>query len=103
MKFLMLIPYTDLRDERARVEVVAFEAETEAAAKTFAEQVRRDWNAILDLVSEDHDQCPELAGLDGPELLAEYGIRVGDVEVWTAEKLVAFLPEISPVQQTEAA
>ena len=66
MKFLMLIPYTDLRDERARVEVVAFEAETEAAAKTFAEQVRRDWNAILDLVAEDRDQHIELAGLTGP-------------------------------------
>lgn len=103
MKFLMIIPYTDLRDERARVEVLPFEAETEAAAKAFAEQVRRDWNAILDLVAEDHDQRPELAGLDGPDLLAEYGVRVGDVEVWTAEKLVAFLPEVSAQPEREVA
>lgn len=103
MKFLWLIPYTDLRDERARVEVIAFEAESEAAAKTYAEQVRRHWNAILDLVVEDRDQHPELAVLDGPNLLAEYGVRVGDVEVWTTEKLVALLPDLSGRPQREVA
>ena len=38
MKFLLLIAYTDLSDDRARVSVEPIEMETEDAAKAYAEQ-----------------------------------------------------------------
>ncbi len=104
MTFLLLIAYTDLSDDRARVHVEPFEADTEDAAKRYAEKIEDEGTTLMDLLVEDweHDY-PELKELKGMAILAEHGISVGDIEVWAGDKLVAFLPGVSPYAKSEAA
>jgi hypothetical protein len=104
MKFLLLIAYTDLSDDRARVHVEPFEADTEEAAKTYAEKIEDNGKMLMDLLVEDweHDY-PELKELKGMAILAEHGISVGDIEVWSGDKLVVFRPGLSPHARSKAA
>lgn len=98
MKFLLLIAYTDLSDDRARCHVEPFEAESEDAAKAYAEQTMENGEALMDLILplDNWRSYPELQGLQGMAILAEYGLWIGDIDVWAGDQLVCFLPGISP-------
>jgi hypothetical protein len=95
MKYLLLIAYTDLSDDRARCHVEPFEAESEDAAKAYAEQTMENGEALMDLVLplDNWRSYPELQGLKGKKIFDAHGLHVGDVEVWTLDKLVQFCPD----------
>ena len=96
MKFMLLIAYTDQSDDRARVHVEPFETDSDAAATSHAQQIEGNGRALMDLLVDDWEEFPELKGLEGMALLAEHGIWVGDIEVWAGDRLVCFLPGVSP-------
>ena len=91
MKFTMLIPFVDLADERPRVDVEFIEAASEKEARDIAEELAGDARKLMDLTVEDwedEEDFPELKGLEGADILQEYGIAFGQIEVWLGERLV---------------
>ncbi len=88
MKYMMIVPFTDLADERPRVATKFFEAASEAEAAQFTEEMAGDAPRLMDLAVCDWRDEEEWAGLTGLGLLREAGYAFGAVEVWDGEHLL---------------
>lgn len=88
MKYLLIVPFTDLADERPRVATKFSEAVSEAAATQVAEDVAGDASLLMDLAVCDWRDEEEWAGLSGLGLLREAGYAFGAVELWRGERLM---------------
>lgn len=88
MRFMMLITYTDLGDERPNVAVEFIDAATKDDAHRIAEELATDARRLMDATGSDWRDDENLVTLDGDQLVDEYGIAFGAVEVWAEEKLL---------------
>lgn len=86
--YLIAIPYNDLAADRARVHVEPIAAASDSEARRHAEQLRADGRALMNPPVDDWQGIEELNRLDGSGLLAEYGIHLGDMELWQENRLV---------------
>ena len=88
MKYMMIVPFTDLADERPRVATMFLEAASEAAATQVAEDLAGDAPRLMDLAVCDWRDDDEWSGITGLGLLREAGYAFGAVEVWCGESLL---------------
>jgi len=88
MKYLMLITFTDLADERPRVVVMFIEAASDEEAAVLADQLAADARKLMDLAVCDWRDDEEWKDLDGDLLLKVAGYAFGSVEVWSGEQLL---------------
>jgi hypothetical protein len=88
MKYLMLITFTDLADERPRVVVKFIEAESEDEATVLADQFAADARKLMDLAVCDWRGDEEWKSLDGELLLNVAGYAFGTVEIWSGEQIL---------------
>ncbi len=86
MKYLMLITFTDLGDERPRVVVNFIEAASEEEAAVLPDELAADARKLMDLAVCDWRDEEEWKDLDGEELLREAGYAFGTVEVWSGDQ-----------------
>lgn len=90
MRFMLLIPHTDLADKKPRVFVDSIDAACPNDATAFAENLAGDAHQLMDLIVEDWRSDDDLRHLEGSDLLREYGIVFGCIEIWSASRLVSF-------------
>ena len=88
MKYMMIVPFTDLADERPRVATKFFEAASETAATQVAEDLAGDAPRLMDLAVSDWREEEEWKDLDGKGLLREAGYAFGAVELWCGDSLL---------------
>jgi hypothetical protein len=88
MKYLMLITFTDLADERPRVVVKFIEAESEEEARVTADEIAEDAGFLMDLAVCDWRDDEEWKDLDGEVLLKVAGYAFGTVEIWRGEQIL---------------
>ena len=88
MTYMLIVPFTDLADERPRVATKFFEAASEAAATQHTEDMAGDAPLLMDLAVCDWRDEEEWAGLTGHGLLREAGYAFGAVELWREGQLL---------------
>jgi len=88
MKYLLIIPFTDLADERPRVATKFFEAATEEEAIGIANEIAGVALRLMDLAVCDWREEEAWKDLDGKGLLREAGYAFGAVDVWCGESLL---------------
>ena len=91
MKFTMLIPWTELADQRPRVLAKTISADSEAAAEAIAEDLANSADKLMDLVVEDWRDEEHLKDLEDADLLREYGVAFGWIEILDGERFVTFV------------
>lgn len=85
MKFMLLIPWTDLADARPRVCVEFIEVASKEAAESIAEDLANDADKLMDLTVKGWREERYLKGLRDADLLRTYGVAFGNIEVWEGE------------------
>jgi len=88
MKYMMIVPFTDLADERPRVATKFIEASSDEKATEFANELAGAAHQLMDLAVCDWREEEEWTGLSGHELLREAGYAFGAVELWAGEQLL---------------
>ncbi len=88
MKYLMIIPFTDLADERPRVATKFIEAGSVEEATGLANALAGAAHQLMDIAVCDWRDDEEWTGLSGHELLREAGYAFGSVELWREEQLL---------------
>lgn len=88
MKYMMIIPFTDLADERPRVATKFMEAGSEDEATELANELAGAAHQLMDIAVCDWRKYEEWAGLTGDELLWEAGYAFGAVELWREEQFL---------------
>lgn len=86
------------RDRRApRVHVEFIDANSDAEAKRIVEDVAHDARKLMDQVVDGWRDYDELKDLGGDDLLDQYGIKFGVIEVWQGERTFAWVQPLATV------
>lgn len=101
MTYTILVPFIDLAFEEPRVEVTVVNAASDEDADVLANSLAHDARRLMDVVVPDWRQEHQLARLGGGELLEEYGLSIGRLQVWCGERFVScvespFTPMLEP-------
>jgi hypothetical protein len=88
MRFMLVIPWTELSDELPRVQVKFFEAPSKAEGHRVADELSEDARALMDETVWGWRDNDEWKDLDGEDLLSTAGYAFGWIEVWSGEGLL---------------
>jgi len=88
MKYMLILPFTDLADERPRGATKFIEAASEAAAARITQDLAEDTPRLMDLAVCDWRNDEEWSGLTGHRPFREAGYAFGAVELWRGEHLM---------------
>jgi hypothetical protein len=97
MRFMMVIPWTELGDESPRVEVKFFEAPSNAEAGRVADELSEDARALMDEAVLWWWANAAWKDLDDEDLHTTAGYAFGWIEVWSGAELEGSLH--SPVHR----